>query len=158
MTGMDVMERCRAYERDMERLRLQAAMSRDAVTRATRSADTIGHGGGEDRIAAYTARADAITRAMDARTAMHEAELCEAARLIAALDPSQGAAVYQLYIRGQTVRQTAAAMHTTEASVRGLMRRAKDALAGMDTQMGEGYAQAAARYAEYISAARGENG
>lgn len=158
MTGMDVMERCRAYERDMERLRLQAAMARDAVTRATRSADTIGHGGGEDRIAAYTARVDALARAMDARTAMHEAELLTAARLIAALDTAQGQAIYHLYILGETVRQTDAAMHTTEASVRGLRRRAKDALAGMDTQMGEGYAQAAARYAEYISAARGENG
>ena len=158
MTGMDVMERCRMYDRDMERLRLQAAMARDAVTRATRSADTIGHGGGEDRIAAYTARADAIARAMDARTAMHEAELCEAARLIAALDPSQGEAVYQLFIRGQTVRQAAAAMHTTEASVRGLRRRARDALRAMDVQPGEGYAQAAARYAQALSAARGENG
>lgn len=158
MTGMDVMERCRMYDRDMERLRLQEAMALDAVTRATRSADTIGHGGGEDRIAAYTARADALDRAMAAREAMHEAELLTAARLIAALDTAQGQAIYHLYILGETVRQTAAAMHTTEASVRGLRRRAKDALAGMDTQMGEGYAQAAARYAEAISAARGENG
>ena len=148
------MERCRMYDRDMERLRLQAAMARDAVTRATRSADTIGHGGGEDRIAAYTARADAIARAMDARTAMHEAELCEAARLIAALDPSQGAAVYQLFVRGQTVRQTAAAMHTTEPSVRGLRRRARDALLAIGAQFGEGYAEAAGRYAEAIAAAR----
>ena len=154
MTGMDVMERCRAYERDMERLRLQAAMARDAVTRATRSAETIGHGGGEDRMAAFAARADAIARAMDARTALHEAELCEAARLIAALDPSQGAAVYQLFVRGQTVRQTAASMHTTEASVRGLRRRARDALLLMDAQPGEGYAGAAERYAEAIAAAR----
>lgn len=158
MTGMDVLERCRAYERDMERLRLQAAMARDAVTRATRSADAIGHGGGEDRIAAYTARADALDRAMAARTAMHEAELLTAARLIAALDTAQGQAIYHLYILGETVRQTAAAMHTTEASVRGLRRRAKDALRAMDAQPGEGYAQAAARYAEAISAARGENG
>lgn len=154
MTGMDVMERCRAYERDMERLRLQVAMARDAVTRATRSAETIGHGGGEDRIAAFTARADAIARAMDARTAMHEAELCEAARLIAALDPSQGAAVYQLFVRGQTVRQTAAAMHTTEPSVRGLRRRARDALLLMDAQLGADYVGAARRYAEAIAAAR----
>ena len=158
MTGMDVMERCRAYERDMERLRLQAAMARDAVTRATRSADTIGHGGGEDRMAAFAARADAIARAMDARTAMHEAELYEVARLIAALDAAQGQAIYHLYILGETVRQTAAAMHTTESAVRGLRRRARDALRAMDAQPGEGYAQAAARYAEDISAARGENG
>lgn len=158
MTGLCVMERVRSYERDMERLRLQAAMARDAVTRATRSADTIGHGGGEDRIAAYTARADALARAMDARTDMHEMELSAAARMIAALDTAQGRAMYHLYILGQTVRQTAAAMHTTEASVRGLRRRAKDALTGMDAQTGEGYAQAAARYAEAIAAARGENG
>lgn len=154
MTGMDVLERCRAYERDMERLRLQVAMARDAVTRATRSAETIGHGGGEDRMAAFAARADAIARAMDARTAMHEAELLEAARLIAALDPSQGAAVYQLFVRGQTVRQTAAAMHTTEPSVRGLRRRARDALLLMGSQLGEDYAGAAERYAEAIAAAR----
>lgn len=158
MTGLCVMERVRSYERDMDRLRLQAAMARDAVTRATRSADAIGHGGGEDRIAAYTARADALARAMDARTDMHEMELSAAARMIAALDTAQGQAMYHLYILGQTVRQTAAAMHSTEASVRGLRRRAKDALAGMDAQPGERYAQAAARYAEAISAARGENG
>lgn len=158
MTGLSMMERVRGYERDMERLRLQAAMARDAVTRATRSADAIGHGGGEDRIAAFAARVDALTRAMDARTEMHEAELFTAARLIAALDTAQGQAMYRLYILGDTVRQTAAAMHTTEASVRGLRRRARDALSGMDAQMGEGYAQAAARYAEYISTARGENG
>lgn len=154
MTGMDVMERCRAYERDMERLRLQAAMARDAVTRATRSADTIGHGGGEDRIAAYTARADALARAMDARTAMHEAELLTAARLIAALDTAQGQAIYHLYILGETVRQTAAAMHTTEPSVRGLRRRARDALLLMGAQLGEDYAVAARCYAEAIAAAR----
>lgn len=154
MTGMDVMERVRSYERDMERLRLQAAMARDAVTRATRSAETIGHGGGEDRMAAFAARADAIARAMDARTAMHEAELLAAARLIAALDTAQGAAMYRLYIQGQTVRQTAAAMHTTEPSVRGLRRRARDALLLMDAQPGEGYAGAARRYAEAIAAAR----
>lgn len=152
------MERVRSYERDMERLRMQAAMARDAVTRATRSADTIGHGGGEDRIAAYTARADALARAMNARTDMHEMELSAAARMIAALDTAQGQAMYYLYILGDTVRQTAAAMHTTEASVRGLRRRARDAFSGMDAQIGEGYAQAAARYAEAISAAWGENG
>ena len=152
------MERCRGYDRDMERLRLQAVMARDAVTRATRSADAIGHGGGGDKMAAYAARAEAIARAMDARTAMHEAELLAAARMIAALDAAQGQAMYQLYILGQTVRQTAAALHTTEASVRGLRRRAKEALCGMDARMDGGYAQAAARYAQAISDARGENG
>ena len=84
--------------------------------------------------------------------------LLTAARLIAALDTAQGQAIYHLYILGETVRQTAAAMHTTESAVRGLRRRARDALRAMDAQPGEGYAQAAARYAEAISAARGENG
>ena len=158
MTGYDVMLACRGYDRDMERLRVQAAMARDAVTRATRSAEVSGHGGGEDRIAAYAARADALARAMDARRAMNEMEQDAAARLIARMETRQGQAVYLLMVRGMTVRQCAASLHTTEASVRGLRRRAREALCALPSGMGERYGAACARYAELLREARGENG
>ena len=157
MTGYDVFLACRGYERDMERLRMQAAMARDAVTRATRSAEVSGHGGGEDRIAAYAARADALSRAMDARRAMYDMEQDAAARLIARMETRQGQAIYLLMVRGMTVRQCAACMHTTEAAVRGLRRRAREALGALPAGMGERYDKATAHYAERLREARGGN-
>lgn len=157
MTGLDVLERCKGYERDMERLRTQAAFARDAVMRVTRSAQAIGHGGGADKLAAYTAKADAIERAMALRTRMSIVELDEAGRLAGLLEPTQGQAIRLLMVRGMTVRQTAAEMHMSEDGVRGLQRRARRALASMPAILPGEYDALAAQYADCRAEARGEN-
>ncbi len=139
MTGMDVLRRCRNYDKDMERLRLRRAMMLDAVTRVTRSPTTSGHGGGADKMGAYAARADALELAMEIRARMYEMELSEATRLASTIEPAQGSAIYLKMVRGMTVRQVAATLHASEDSVRGLQRRAADALNGMTVEMGPDY-------------------
>ena len=128
---MDVLHRCRAYEKDMGRLRLRLACARDAAMRTTRSAEIFGHGAGWDRMGDYAAKADAIEREIRARTAQYLADVGTAARLVAALDPLQGSAMHLRYVRGLTVRQTAAELHVSCDSVRGLCRRGREALDGI---------------------------
>lgn len=150
MTGMDVLRRCRAYDKDMERLKLRQLCARDIMTKATRSAAVIGHGEQADKMSEYMARVDAAARARDARAEMYQMELDEAARLIAGLAPGQGAAIHYHMIRGLTLRQTAAEMRMEESSVRGLYRRARGnmerARSGLDAE--ETYKRLEAIYRE----------
>lgn len=128
MTGMDVLRRVRAYEKDMARLRLQLACVRDAALRITRSTDTTGHGGQEDKMGEYAAKVDGIERMLAEREAIHNRDLICAGALIAGLDPAQGSVMYCRMVRGLTERQTAAQLSTSQDSVRGLYRRAREAL------------------------------
>ncbi len=154
MTGMDVLRRCSGYDRDMERLRLRRAMAMDAATHVTRSMSASGHGDGADRMGAYAARTDALDRAMSIRTRMYEMELAEAARLVTVIEPVQGRVIYLRKVRGMTVRQTAAVLHTSEDSVRGLQRRAVHAMTGLTAEMGTAYEQCQREYAELMDAKR----
>lgn len=137
MTGMDVLRRVRSYEKDMARLRLQLACVRDAAMRITRSTDTTGHGGQEDKMGEYAARADAIEREMAARTTQHNGDLLRAGMMVAQLDPEQGVVMYMRMVRGLTFRQTAGELKISESSVKGLYRRGREALEGIVV---EGYA------------------
>lgn len=128
---MDVLARCRAYDKDMARLRLRLACARDAVTRITRSADTTGHGGAEDKMGEYAGRADAIEREMTERRALYAQDLETAARLVASLEPAQGRVMHMRMVRMMTERETAAALRISTDSVRGLYRRGRKALEGM---------------------------
>lgn len=132
MTGMDVLRRIRAYEKDMQRLRLRRLCAQDAATQCTRSADMTGHGGGGDRMSEYMARIDAIEREMVEREAQLALDLELAAKLVSAIDPAQGAVLHMRMVRGMTVRETAASLHTSCDSVRGLYRRGCGALEGVD--------------------------
>lgn len=134
MTGMDVMRRCREFDQDMARLRLRLACVRDAQMRLTRSIQTSGFGGGgEDRMAGYAAQVDAIEREIRAREAQYIADVEAAARLVDRLPPEQGLVMHLRMVCGMTVRQTAAHTRQTEASVKGLCRRARETLAAMKT-------------------------
>lgn len=131
MTGMDVMRRCRAYESDMARLRLRLRVAQDAATRTTRSPETAGRGGSGDRMGDYAARADAIYREMREREAQYRQDIDLAARLIAKLEPDQGTVIYLRMVRGMTMRQIAAELHTSESSAKGFFRRGCAALSAM---------------------------
>ena len=128
MTGMDVLRRCSEYEKDMARLRLRIRCAKDAVTRLTRSTDTSGHGGGEDKMSAYVGRLDELERALIAREEQYIRDVELAARLVARIDPMQGQAIHLRMVCGLTIRQTAAELRTSESSVRGLCRRGQEAL------------------------------
>ena len=156
MTGLDVMIACRDYPQEMERLRIQARFAMDAATRATRSADAFGHGGGEDRIAACAARRDLIGRAMRLRAAMNAHEMDAAAWLCARLEPEQGEAIRRTMISGQTIRQCAASMHTSEDAIRGLCRRARIQLKETAVQLPDAYLVSASGYREALRSMRGK--
>ena len=131
MTGMDVLRRVRAYEKDIGKLKLHRMCAYELATGATRAAGASGSSSGSgksDKPECYSAEVDAVDRAIEARGKMREMEVMEAARLIMALDPAQGQAMYLYYVRGMTVRQTAGQMKTSEGSVRGLMRRGREAM------------------------------
>ena len=128
MTGMDVLRRVRAYDTDMARLRLRLNCARDAAMRITRSMDTTGHGGMNDKMGEYAARVDQIEREIKQRRMAYEHDLIEATRLVAQLDPQQGEVIHMRMVRGMTVRQVAGEMKTSESSVKGLYRRGREAL------------------------------
>ena len=131
MTGMDVLRRVRAYEKDIGKLKLRRMCAYELATGATRAAGAPGSSSGSgrsDKPERYSAEVDAVDRAIGAREKMREMEVMEAARLIMALDPAQGQAMYLYYVRAMTVRQTAGQMKTSESSVRGLLRRGRDTL------------------------------
>ena len=134
MTGMDVLRRVRAYEKDMARLRLRLSCARDAAMRITRSTDTTGHGGQEDKMGEYAAKVDAIEREMEARTALNNGDLLRAGMVVAQLDPEQGIVMYCRMVRGLTVRQTAGELKISESSVKGLYRRGRETLEGIDVK------------------------
>ena len=128
MTGMDVLRRVRAYDKDMARMRLRLSCARDAAMRITRSTDTTGHGGLQDKMGEHAAKVDQIEHEMDARRAQYERDLVTAGILVGNLEPQQGRAMYLRMVRGMTVRQTAGEMHLSEGSVKGLYRRGRETL------------------------------
>lgn len=124
MNGMDVMRRCAAYEKDMVRMKNMLLFLRDAATRITRPTDAQGHGGGGDKLAELTARADEIERGMQARRQAYDMEVIEALRLVGNIGlPETGAVIYRKYVCGETYAAIAAGTGNTEDSVRGMHKR-----------------------------------
>lgn len=128
MTGMDVLWRCRDYKKDIARLQLRLGCARDAAMRITRSTDTTGHGGGQDKVSEYASKVDEIEREMRERAEQYARDVALAGQLVTRIDPLQGWVVYLKLVRGLTIRQTAAELRTSESSVRGLYRRGREAM------------------------------
>ena len=122
MTGMDVLWRCRDYKKDIARLQLRLGCARDAAMRITRSTDTTGHGGGQDKMSEYASKVDEIEREMRDRAEQYARDVALAAQLMERLEPAQGNVLYM-----RMVRQVAAQMHVSTDSVRGLYRRGRTA-------------------------------
>lgn len=137
MTGMDVLRRCRSYKKDIERLNLRRMCAQDVATRSTRSMDVSGHVGGmTDAMGNYVARVDEIDRMISIRKEMYAIEREAAAVLIAGFsEPMQGIAMYHGWLCGLTTRQTAAVMKNSESAVRGLRRRGREILEGLDAEL-----------------------
>ena len=138
MTGLDVLRRCAAYEKDMERLRTQRALAYDAATRIT--AQMGGGGGGRSQeISAKPERfalaAQWLDRRMDARRAMYALELSEAARLLSDMEPATCEALRLTMIAGLTAPQAAEAMRRTQDSVRGMLRRGRNELRQKESEL-----------------------
>lgn len=133
MTGMDVLRRVRAYSKDMERLRLRLRCARDAIMRCTQSlgTGTACQTATEDKMSEYAARRDEIEREIAARSAMHEKDVLLALQLFERLEPLQGEVMYMRMVYGMTVRQIAGELKTSESSVRGLYRRGREILEGI---------------------------
>lgn len=146
MTGMDVLRRCRQYQGNMDQLQLKLDMAKDLVTRATRSADTLGHGTGGDKMGEYMARVDLIDRQMQERREMYRAEVETAVQMLGQLSPEQGYVMMMRYIEGMTVRQIAGARHLTEDGVRGLIRRGRETMGKMECTMDAAYCKSQKAY------------
>lgn len=127
MTGMDVLWRCRDYKKDIARLQLRLGCARDAAMRITRSTDTTGHGGRQDKMSEYASKVDEIEREMRDRAEQYARDVALAAQLMERLEPAQGNVLYMRMVRCMTVRQVAAQMHVSTDSVRGLYRRGRTA-------------------------------
>lgn len=123
MTGMDVLRRCRNYERDMERLKLRIMCAKDAVLQCTRSMDMTSYGGVDDKMGRYAAKVDGIEREMEDRRIQYLLDVELAAGLLARLEPMQGKVLHQRMILGVSVKETAVNLHISCDSVRGLYRR-----------------------------------
>ena len=136
MNGMDVMRRCAAYERDMERMQTMLLFLRDAATRITRPTDAQGRGGGGDKMAELAACADEIERSRQARCQTHNMEIVEALRLVGEMrTPEMGAIFYRKYVGGETYAAIAAGLRTSEDSVRSTHRRGMSLLMNTPTQL-----------------------
>jgi len=138
MTGMDVLRQCRRYSEDRDKLKLQKQIALDAATRITAGASGGGRSGGvSDKPGSYGVKAKAIETAIEARETMYAYELLCAGEMVAQLNVDAASVMHARMIRRLTVRQTAAALHKSESSVRGLYARARTELDGMRSRIGE---------------------
>lgn len=146
MTGMDVLRRCRDYERDVRRMKAMLRNTRDAMKRITRPTDAQGHGGAGDRLGNLTARADEIERGICARKAAYNMEVMEALRLVGEMDsPEASAVMYAKYVEGSTYAAIAVGRRTSEDAVRGAHRRGCEALKAAGTNLTDSAVYATAR-------------
>lgn len=132
MTGWDVLRRCSSYKRDMERLQMRLGCARDAAMRVTRSMDTTGHGGGEDKMGEYAAKADAIEREMRTREQRYAREVAMASRLLEQFDPLQGGVLYMRMVQGMSVQQISAQLYYSKSTVKGWLRQGRETLMAIE--------------------------
>lgn len=132
MTGMDVMRQCRRYNEDVERLKLRQQMALDAATRITASMSGVGghSSGASDKAGRYARVSMEVEAALSARNVMYEMELEAADEILNSLSLEASDTMYNRMVRGLTVRQTAATMHKSVSTVRGLYTRACGILEG----------------------------
>lgn len=151
MTGMDVLRQCSRYSEDIGRLKLKRSVALDAATRITGGTSGGGHSGEtSDKVGAYAYKAKEIELATQARKSMYALELICAGELVGGLNLNAGAVMHARMVKGLTVRQTAAELHMSESSVRGLYARARAELDDRTAWLGTNaeYRRAAAAYVE----------
>ena len=140
MTGLDVLGRCEAYEREIERLRGQRAMALEAATRISPCVDENKVSPGGERTSPaerFAIASEWIGQRMGARLYLYSRELMEAVRLLAALPPSNARSLRLTMVDGLSVKEAAAEMRRSEDSVRGLLRRGRSMLASEHSSLGE---------------------
>ncbi|MDO5300100.1 MAG: hypothetical protein Q4F18_11775 [Clostridia bacterium] len=158
MTGMDVLRRCAAYERDVRRMKAMLHGIRDVMTRVTRPTDAQGRGGAGDRLGNLTARADEIERGICARKAAYNMEVMEALRLVGEMDnPGISTVMYSKYVEGCTYAAIAMRQKTSESAVRSAHRRGCEALKAVRSGLTDSAAYAAARKGEDVALCFGKN-
>lgn len=150
MTGMDVLRQCRRYGDDVAKLKLKERIALDTATRITGSMSGAGGRGSDisDKAGSYARKAKEIELALKARDVMYEMELICAGELVARLGVEAASVMHARMIQGLTVRQTAAAIHKSESSVRGLYARARADLDAVSAPIGANgrYREAVQRY------------
>lgn len=152
MTGMDVLRQCRRYGDDVAKLKLKKQIALDTATRITGSMSGGGGRGSDvsDKAGTYARKAKEVELALEAREEMYAMELICAGEVVARLGVDAASVMYARMIQGETVRQTAGALHKSESGVRGLYARARAELDAMQAPIGESaaYRKAMERYHE----------
>lgn len=154
MTELEVLERCRDYARERERLRAAVYMARDALERCTRSTDAQGHGGGDaDKTGALIARIDDMERRARALDAAHEREVIEAAAICGRMgDPVAARMLYGTMVEGMTMRQMMGELGIhSDAAAKAVKRRGRIHLMGTASGLDRDE-----RYRQLRRTARGE--
>lgn len=137
MTALELLERCRNAEADIQDLKRRIAQRRETMTAISVQLDSIGGGRGAqtDRMAAHAAEVDALTSEMEARANEMINETRVANRLLDMLEEKQGRVLYLWYMKNAKVSVIAKKTRYSEGYIRKLRKEGEAAISGVCEQI-----------------------
>lgn len=133
MTALELLDKCRNAEADMQTLRRKIAQRRESMTAISVQLDSIGGGRGSlnDRMAAYAAEVDELTGALEERAAAMINETRAAYKLLDMLEEKQERVLHMWYMKNCSTSLIARKTKFSEGYVRKLRRDGENALSGV---------------------------
>lgn len=137
MNGMTILERCRAADGDMARIRQRIQRRREAMECITPRMDSAGARGTaeSDKLGAFVAAITQLEAELAAREQARSVEVASACVLLDALPDVEGSVLHAYYVKRLPISVIARRMGYTDGYIRRLKREGEALLDALSTDV-----------------------